>query len=46
MIIGPPVQMTAEEYAEYVTDKQVDSYWKEKTQSAEAAAADGRDPES
>lgn len=46
MIIGPPVQMTAEEYAEYVTDKQVDSYWKEKTQSAEAAAAEGRDPES
>lgn len=46
IIAAPPILMTAEEYQQYVADKQVGGYWKEKTQSAEAAKAEGRDPES
>lgn len=46
IVVKPPVIMSPEEYQEYVDSKQVDNYWKEKTQSAEAAAAEGRDPES
>jgi hypothetical protein len=37
--------MTPEEYQEYVARKQVQDYWKAKTQSEEAAKAEGRDPE-
>ncbi len=40
----PPMFMTPEEYREYVARKQVDDYWKSKTQSEEAAKAEGRDP--
>lgn len=40
----PPMFMTPEEYREYVARKQVDDYWKSKTQSAAAAADEGRDP--
>lgn len=42
----PPMFMTPEEYRAYVQKKQSDEYWRNKTQSAEAAAAEGRDPES
>lgn len=40
----PPMFMTPEEYRDYVARKQVDDYWKSKTQSADADADEGRDP--
>lgn len=40
----PPMFMTPEEYRDYVARKQVEDYWKTKTQSAAAAADEGRDP--
>lgn len=42
----PPMIMTPEEYRAYIARKQVADYWKAKTQSEEAAKAEGRDPES
>lgn len=42
----PPMFMTPEEYREYVAKKQAEDYWQAKTQSEEAAAAEGRDPSS
>jgi cell surface protein SprA len=39
----PPMIMTPEEYQEYIAKKQVEDYWKAKTQSKEAAKAEGRD---
>lgn len=41
----PPTVMTPEQYRAYVSAKQVQDYWKSKTQSEEAAKAEGRDPE-
>lgn len=38
-----PIVMTAEEYRNYVAQKQALEYWNAKTKSAEAAAAEGRD---
>lgn len=46
LVVKPPMLMTPEEYQQYIADKQVDTYWKEKTQSTEAAKAEGRDAES
>ncbi len=39
----PPMIMTPEEYQDYIAKKQVEDYWKAKTQSEEAAKAEGRD---
>ena len=44
LVSKPPMFMTPEEYREYVAKKQVDDYWKSKTQSASEAAEEGRDP--
>ncbi|MGB0176527.1 MAG: cell surface protein SprA, partial [Owenweeksia sp.] len=46
LVARPPMFMTPEEYRAYVARKQVDDYWKSKTQSEEAAKAEGRDPSS
>lgn len=46
LVTKPPMLMTPEEYREYVSKKQASEYWERKTQSAEAARAEGRDPES
>ena len=46
LIAKPPMMMTPEEYRAYVARKQAQDYWQSKTQSAEAAKAEGRDPES
>jgi cell surface protein SprA len=40
----PPMFMTPEEYREYVRKKQAAEYWRNKTLSDEAAAAEGREP--
>lgn len=40
----PPMFMTPEEYKAYVERKQADEYWRTKTLSDEAAAAEGREP--
>lgn len=42
----PPMIMSPEEYRAYIAKKQAQDYWKAKTQSDEAAKAEGRDPES
>jgi len=41
-----PIVMTPDEYRSYVARKQALEYWDQKTQSAAAAKAEGRDPES
>ena len=45
LIAKPPMFMTPEEYRAYVARQQADDYWSAKTQSAEAAKAEGREPE-
>jgi cell surface protein SprA len=44
LVTKPPMFMTPEEYKDYVARKQVSDYWAAKTQSEEAAKAEGRDP--
>ncbi len=44
LVAKPPMFMTPEEYKDYVARKQASDYWATKTQSAEAAKAEGRDP--
>lgn len=46
LVAKPPMLMTPEEYQDYIANKQVSDYWEAKTQSAEAAKAEGRTPES
>ncbi len=41
-----PIVMTPDEYRSFVARKQALEYWDQKTQSAAAAKAEGRDPES
>jgi cell surface protein SprA len=41
-----PIVMTPDQYRDYVARKQALEYWDQKTQSAAAAKAEGRDPES
>jgi len=42
----PPIVMNPDQYRAYVARKQALDYWNSKTKSAEAAKAEGRDPES
>lgn len=44
LVSKPPMFMTPEEYRDYVARKQVDDYWKTKTQTASDEAGEGRDP--
>lgn len=44
LVTKPPMFMTPEEYSDYVARKQASEYWEAKTQSEEAAKAEGRDP--
>lgn len=44
LVAKPPMLMTPEEYKDYVARKQASDYWAAKTQSEEAAKAEGRDP--
>ncbi len=44
LVAKPPMFMTPEEYKDYVARKQASEYWAAKTQSDEAAKAEGRDP--
>ncbi len=46
IVTKPPMLMTPEEYQDYIANKQVSDYWQAKTQSEEAAKAEGRDPSS
>lgn len=44
LVSKAPMFMTPEEYRNYVAQKQISEYWQSKTQSAEAAEEEGRDP--
>lgn len=44
IVSGAPMFMTAKEYEDYITKKQVADYWAQKTKSKDEAKEEGRDP--